>query len=313
LETKITKQKPYQQPAPALWFHFDGSIAENHRLSLRALGKTANHLQSAIDRAYLDVKYNDVFKYQKLKKDEYEDVEFIALDAQEGGYILEAVAQKTNEMTRAIMDRFNSAIVSAYDKDVSAGENESKGLIDQANLRSRVFKSNNEADTYDDFVSQELNQLSRSYGERSINKEVDQVLSLIRIDQFEDSIFEIQLYGTSSGPKLTFDKNRATRFHKVISERRVGTPLICELELRSLDAGGGGQASRGKAKNLASGKECTMLIPDPKVFGKLASHLRRIKRKRLKVVACPIYEYDAWDPKGGDIVVIEFIEVLEDE
>jgi hypothetical protein len=32
----------------------------------------------------------------------------------------------------------------------------------------------------------------------------------------------------------------------------------------------------------------------------------------LQVVACPVYEYDAWDPKAGDIVVIAFLGVLDD-
>lgn len=313
MDKAIIKQKPYQQPPPSVWFHFDGSIAENHRISLRTLGKTASHLQSAIDRAYLDVKYDSVFKYQKLKTTEYEAVEFITLDAQEGGYILEAIAKKSNDTAKAIIKRFNSALVSAHDKDLTAGETESNSLADQANLRSRVFDRNGEAITYDDFVSQELNQLSRSYGERSINKEVDQILSLIRVDRFQDSIFEIQLFGESSGPKLSFDNAKAKLFHKVISERRVGKPLIFELELRSLDAGKTGQVAHGKAKNLATNIECNMLIPNPRVFGKLVSHLRRSKRKRLLVVACPIFEYDSWDPVGGDVVVIEFLEVLPDE
>jgi hypothetical protein len=53
-------------PAPSVWFRFDGPITQNNHVSLRTLGKTIDHLQSAIDRAYLDVKYKDVFKYQKL-------------------------------------------------------------------------------------------------------------------------------------------------------------------------------------------------------------------------------------------------------
>ena len=93
----------------------------------------------------------------------------------------------------------------------------------------------------------------------------------------------------------------------------IGKPITVDIELRSLDAGKQGAIATGKAKNLHSEKECHMHIPDPKVFGKLTQHLRRVKRRHLQIIACPVYEYDAWDPKGGDIVVIAFLGVIDDQ
>lgn len=299
-------------PAPTIWFRFDGPITQNNRVSLRTLGKTIGHLQSAIDRAYLDVKYEDVFKYQKLKDAEYEDVEFIAMAPEEGSYIQEAIAKITNATTKGIIQRVNSALSNAYEKSGEASSPESISIRDQAIQRQQAFNKTKQAQTYENFVKQEIEQLSQAFGERSINKEIDQILSLIRIDKNRGSVFEISLYGTQQGPKFTFDNERASKFHRIVSERRIGKPLILDIELRSLDAGKSGAPAQGKAKNLTSGKECGMHIPDPKVLGKLAQHLRRVKRKRLQVVACPVYEYDAWDPKAGDIVVIAFLGVLDD-
>lgn len=309
---KLETGRATSPPTPSVRFRFDGPITRYNRVSLRTLGKTIEHLQSAIDRAYLDVKYGDVFKYQKLKEAEYEDVEFIAMAPEEGSYIQEAIAKISNVTTKGIIERMNGALTSAYEKTHSPQDIASISIRDQATQRQQVFGVTRQAQTYDDFVNQEISQLSHAFGERSINKEIDQILSLIRNEKNNGSVFEISLYGAKQGPKFTFDQERARRFHRVVSERRIGEPLVFEIELRSLDAGKSGAPAQGKAKNFSTGKECAMQIPDPKVFGKLAQHLRRVKRKRLQVVACPVYEYNAWDPKAGDIVVIAFLGVLDE-
>lgn len=308
----IENKTKHMPPGPSVWFRFDGPITENNKVSLRTLGKTVDHLQSALDRAYLDAKYKDVFKYQKLKEIEYQDVEFIIMPPEEGSYIQEAIAKISNATSRGIIARLNSALTNAYEKTNEQDETSSISIRDQATQRQQVFHATKLAQTYDDFVAQEINQLSQAFGERSINKEIDQILSLIRNDKNAGSVFEISLFDSKQGPKFTFDQERAARFHRVVSERRIGKPLLLEIELRSLDAGKSGTPAQGKAKNLASGKECSMHIPDPKVFGKLSQHLRKVKRKRLQVVACPVYEYDAWDPKAGDVVVIAFLGVIDD-
>jgi hypothetical protein len=297
---------------PTIWFRFDGPITQRNHVSLRTLGKTIGHLQSAIDRAYLDVKYDEVFKYQKLKESEYEDVEFIVMMPKEGSYIQEAIAKVTNATTKSIIQKINSALSSAYEKSNAPPTPHNTSVRDQAAQRQQVFNTTKEAQSYDEFVESEISQLSQAFSERSINKEIDQILSLIRCKKNSGSVFELSLYGTEQGPKFKFDRNRAARFHQIVSERRVGKPLVLNIELRSLDAGKPGTPALGKAKNLASDKECNMLIPDPEVFGKLANHLRQVKRRHLKVVACPVYEYDAWDPKAGDIVIIAFLGVLDD-
>ena len=63
--------------------HFDGEIAAHHYIMLRALSKSLTHLQCALDRAYLDVKYQGVWKYAKLSKDDYSEVIFSAGMSQE--------------------------------------------------------------------------------------------------------------------------------------------------------------------------------------------------------------------------------------
>ena len=69
--------------------HYDGDIAENHQIPMRTLGKCLVHVQSAIDRAHLDLKYDGIWKYARMANDDYPNTEYIVQAPNEGGYILD--------------------------------------------------------------------------------------------------------------------------------------------------------------------------------------------------------------------------------
>lgn len=297
------------KPNPAsIQIHFDGSIVNDHRVSIRTLGKTLGHLQNAVDRAYLDLRYGNVMKYQRLKKEEYSDTDFIALNPEEGGFILEMIS----ETGKKISDRLAIAVGIAYEKDIGRADVEHQRILEQAEMRAKVYKASGEAKNFKAFVATNEGDLARAFGDRSIVKEIDQVLSLIRTERYADSTFELSLYGTRAHPIYKFDAERASRFHDVVSQRRLGKPLLMTVELRSLDAGRQGQISHGKAKNIDTGKEFHFIVPDAVIFDRLARNLKRRKRDALAVVSCPIYEYDSFDPMGGDVVIIAFQGVVNE-
>ncbi|MEH4117034.1 hypothetical protein POX51_25650, partial [Escherichia coli] len=64
--------------------HFDGDIAPDHQVSLRTLSKSLGHLQSALDRAYLDIRHGNLWKYAKMHHDYYKDVELLVQPPREG-------------------------------------------------------------------------------------------------------------------------------------------------------------------------------------------------------------------------------------
>jgi hypothetical protein len=291
------------QPEPSITIHFDGPITVDHSISIRTLGKTLDHLQNAIDRSYLDIKYGNVFKHQRLKKVEYADVDFLARPPRDGGFILDMVS----ETGREIIDRLNSAIEGAYDADVEDAEDEHSRLIDQAFMRQRVYRTNGRATRFDRYVAREEGNLARAYGDRSIAKEIDQVLSQLRADRYEGSTLELSMYGSRAHPVYEFDADKAVTFHRVVSDRRLGDPILVRVELRSLDAGRGGQASTGKCRNTDTGREFNIMIPEAALFDQLARHLTRRRRRILEVVACPIFEYNSYDPNAGDMVLIDFV------
>jgi hypothetical protein len=266
------------------------------------LGKTLDHIQNAIDRSFLDLKYGNVIKHQRLKQDEYEDVDFLALSPTDGGFVMEMIS-KTG---KRIADRMAAAIEAAYESDVNEAGAEHRRLLEQADMRSRVYHTTHEAVPFDEFVAREEAGLARAYGDRSIVKEIDQVLSLLRVERYAGSTLNLTIYGTRTHPRLEFDAEKAAQFHTVVSERRLGEPLLMEIELRSLDAGRRNQVAHGKAVNVGTGKEFAFLVPSTRVFDRLARYLRRKRRRVVRVVACPVFEYNAYDHNAGDVVVIEF-------
>lgn len=246
-------------------FHYDGPIADNHNLTVRTLSITLKHLQSAIDRAYLDVTYGNVMKYQRLQKEDYPKVDFLALAPSEGGFIMDLVS----DTGRLIADRLAGAVLRAYEQRIVNANEEHRRLLDQAHTRAQVYAANPEVPTFQEFIQSEEGKLIRAYGERSIVKEIDQVLSTIRHERYEGSTLDLAISGSRAHPVVTFDSPRAAEFHKVVSARRLGDPLSMRMVLRSLDAAKPGQVARGKATNLDTGREFNFEIPSATVFNKL--------------------------------------------
>lgn len=302
----VTLKSIDETPA-SITFHFDGPIVDNHRITARTLGKTLDHMQNAIDRSYLDVTHGNVLKYQRLKNYEYAATDFLVLPPRDGGFILEMVSSKGKQ----IADRLFAAVATAYEQDVSDGATEHQRIMEQAAIRRSMFKKTGEATPYEDFLSKAEEQLAPAFADRSIVKEIDQVLSLIRTERHSGSTFDLTVYGSKPHGVLEFDSVSAARFHKVVSERRLGDPIILNMELRSMDAGRANQLAHGKATNAATGKEFNFLVPSTVEFDRMARYLKRQKRLPLKVVACPIFEYEAFDPYCGDMVVISFLGAID--
>lgn len=284
-------------------FHFDGSIALEHQVTARVLGKTLDHIQNAIDRAYLDIKYGNVIKYQRLKEAEYEEADFIVGKPKEGGFILDLASRYGKD----IADRLGSALTAAYDQDIQSATDEKTKILEQAQLRRRVFLKQKESTDYEKFIFDNEDIFARSFAERSIVKEIDQVLSLIRTDRYGDSVFEIQTYGHKASPKLSWNKLKSQKFHQVVSERGLGDPVRIPVEIRSLDKGGQNQPPKGKGKNKVTDKEFHFTVINSTIFNKLTPFLSKSKRGTIiYLIACPIFEFNSFDPNSGDMFVIDF-------
>ncbi len=282
--------------------HFDGPIARNHKVSLRVLSRTYEHMQRSIDRAYLDTKYGGVWKHARLKKEDYEHTEFIAEYPREGGIILDAIKDGAN----AIIDRLNGAISGPFEQALHQGIEEHHSIVEQLVSRKRDAHSQRQhLQTYQEMLDHPDAKIVRAFSDRSIIKEIDQIASLIRPEELDGSYLEINLSGTSSYPTYTFDALQAKRFHDVISHRELGKPVLTRVKIRLLDQGNKYGGMKAKVTNLESQRELILHLESEDDFRKLHPyHLH----DQVMIFACPVIEYGAYDPNGGDMYFIDIAE-----
>lgn len=281
--------------------HYDGPIAMGHVLPLRVVGGAFNNLQSAIDRAVLDVKYGTVWKHARLKRLDYPLAGFEITGFREGGFIAD-LRQSAGSYGPQIVDRIRSALVPGHAAAVSSAHETYNSLADQAGLRLSTLQTTAiSATPFSAFIESSNSEITGKYGDRSILKEFDQLLSPIRAKANNGSTLEITL-STDKTTTVSFNVETAKNFHRIVSTRRVGNPLIVEVLVRSLDQGNNFLSAKGKLKNMLTKRDFTLHIGDESAFNSLLPYLVKGKRQqKVNIIACPILEYESFDPYGGDM------------
>lgn len=281
--------------------HFDGPIATEHNVTLRTLSRTLDHMQAAINRAHLDVKYGQVWKHAQLKTEDYSQTDFLLGRPRDGGFIMDMASEIGSPIVRRIKQAVDAVLQAPVEE----------GLEEATRIRQQLQNRREQIDTniilprsYADFMNQPDPQMVRPYGDRSINKEIDQVLALIRRDEFAGSTFELGFAGDDiQTQNYLFDRATAVRFHNIVSKRALGEPLFCEGTLRSLDRGNQFAGRKGKFRNSVTGRDVNLYIAKGEDFDALGQYLRD-EAPLMKILACPMIEYGAFDPKGGDLLFV---------
>lgn len=179
--------------------HFDGPIVIEHKVSLRVMAKTYEHMQRAIDRAYLDTKYGSVWKHARLKQEDYERTEFLAEYPRECGIILDGI--KIGAET--IIDRINGALAVPFERAVQQGIEEHASIVEQLPQRRQFAHARREQlVTYQDMVDHPDARVVRAYSDRSIVKEIDQIASMVKPKELDGSYVELRLNGSRAHPRL---------------------------------------------------------------------------------------------------------------
>jgi hypothetical protein len=92
----------------SIQIHYDGDIIKNHRISMRTLGRTLFHLQNSMDRAFIDIKFGQLWKHSRLPSKYYSEIELIVQDPKEGGFILDFISQ--NDITKKVINKVSNAV-----------------------------------------------------------------------------------------------------------------------------------------------------------------------------------------------------------
>ncbi len=283
-------------------FHYDGPIAEKHKVTVRTLGHTLTHLQCAIDRAYLDLNYGAVAKHARLKAKEYPLTDFVVGQPADGGYILDLF----NSGRLKIVDRINLAVSRAFGEAANETLPFVESLVQQAERRAEAVKGGAQRPIgfSASMPAADLNNQRARYADRAINREVDQVLSQIRVDRYQGSTMELKLTGDRAHPIYKFDAATSARFHQVVSTRSLGHPVTLTVKFRALDGGNPSSHPIGKAIHKESGKVFIIHFKSADDFNSVVPYMRANKRPEVTIVACPVLEYDVFDWDAGDMFFI---------
>ncbi|SYZ57864.1 hypothetical protein CPBF367_41470 [Xanthomonas arboricola pv. juglandis] len=284
-------------------FHYDGPIATDHKVTLRTLGSTLNHLQSAIDRATIELRHGQVRKHARLRTDDYPFADFIVGEPQDGGYILNLI----NSGPLRIVDRITAAMDRAFREASSESLNFTESLASQAERREIAVHAGAQrpiALSNSEVVNQNPEARQLRYADRAINREIDQVLAQLRVDRYEGSTLELILAGTNTSPAYLFDREKAQRFHHVVAERTLGDPLLLEVRLRALDGGSKSRYPVGKAIHVESGLTFGLHFRSSDSFNSVVGYMRSGDAPIVSIIACPIIEYGTFDSQAGDMFFI---------
>jgi len=284
--------------------HFDGAIAIDHKLSLRVMARTYQHMQRALDRAYLILEHGEVWKHARLKDEEYEETEFIAEYPREGGVILDAIRAGGE----AIVTRVYAAVRPVFEQAAQHGLNEAQTLAAQlAARRDYVDHMRRDTQTFASITEDPPDDWAERYSDRSVVKEVDQLIQQITLERYAGSTVEIALAGRDWFPPFAFDGAAAQRFHKAAAHRELGPPLRLPARIRSLDAGGKYARPKAKILNLVTGREAILHLANEADF--LALHPHHTA-EHVMLYVCPVLEAGGFDLHGGDL---QFLAVSQDD
>lgn len=281
--------------------HFDGPITVEHKVSIRVLARTYEHMQRAIDRAYLIEVHGQVWKHARLTDEQYAETEFIAEYPVEGGIILDAV----REGAGAIVDRIANSIRPIFETAIQHGLDEHQAIAQQhAERLQYVNAMRRNTPPFQHIAENPPANWAAAYSNRSVVKEIDQLVAQITPEPLQNSSVDITLRGNSAHLPFEFNANIAKRFHKLASRRDLGNALIVPAVIRSLDRGNRYAKPSAKVLNLVTNREVALHLSSIYDFDALHEHHNG---EPVELFVCPIIEALGFDVHGGDLMFIAVV------
>lgn len=276
-----------------LHLHFDGDITRNHTVSLRTLGQSLHHLQGAVNRAHLDVRYGEVWKNARLTAQDYEQTELWTRPPSEGGYIIEFFEKSPR--LKQTLTRIVSAVSPAVEKSKTQALANAGSLANQSALREEQVRLGIiDPQTYEKYIPTAS---QHPYGDRAINKEIDQLIGVVRHKNAGQSTVELIVCADIPIP-FKFNRVASENFHSLVSKRNLGEPLIFSVKVTELDA----INKSAKVINVVTDRMIKLQYRSDLEFELIKKYLG--EQVLMNFLGSPIYEGGAYDAKGGDVFFI---------
>src|SRR5690606_10992841 len=123
----------------------------------------------------------------------------------------------------------------AMERVLQEGEEVADTLVQQVNNgKNQIARGLIEPTDYQDLIDRPKRKYVRKYAGRAINRELDQILSIVRSQHSGESSLTLNLMGSST-ESYQFKRYKSEKFHKIVSRREIGEPVVYIVKARQLD------------------------------------------------------------------------------
>ncbi|RAS22851.1 hypothetical protein BX591_12256 [Paraburkholderia bryophila] len=288
--------------AASIQLTLDGGLLQGpHNVTVRTLSRSMTSIQAAVDRAFLDIRFGQVFKHARLRVVDYADADFLVGEMYEGSFVIDFLSDRGGPIVRRMIE----AIKNPYEQAVAGADQEVHDIARQIEgVKGQVLNNIVHPQAYEDFLNAPDPEATRAYGDRSITKNIDHMLTPVR--KIEDATLKLTMKASDEEGAQTFDFNPAiaSDFSRIVSSRKLGAPVIFRGSLRALDRGHRKSNFKGKFTNFVNNKDMILQIQSEADLVQLVPYLNE---EEMTIIACPIIEYDAFDPNAGDIQFLSIV------
>lgn len=249
-------------------------------------------MQSALDRSYLDIEQGLIRKHSHLHHSKHSFADIYFSQTRPGSFIIKF--EKAEQLTKRMLDRLSQVIRSPYERALSTNQDLTTTLNDDYESRLLQVNNSTQLQLYTSEIEDEL--VTRNYSERSIVKEIDQLVSPLRNGSDQNHI-NLKIVASNT-VTYEFDRNKANYFHKIVSKRELGTPCIYHLNIRVINA----NTKKVTAMNAATRNQCTMHFRNDDIFREFTQAYN--VNQNITIIASPVLEYSTYDTNAGDIYFI---------
>lgn len=283
----------------------DGTLAPDHRISLRTISHTLPHLQRAIDKIVLYEKYGEIKKHSALPSSLYSSADLFLDNFEEGSIKIPLIGN----LLEGVGARLNQFLKEPYENAAQDFELITRPLPEQLEIvRSNIQKKNTNYITQKDLIDG-AERLERSFTQAAVLKDLNNMLAPLRASSSIDDTMEIINNSSGQTATYTFSHDDAKSFGKVVTRKRLAKPVVYSGKLEGL--------KKTKNKNFPcvgnfistqTNQEMNLLFAseeDAIVLNKF-----NLSNLTFSIWACPLAVYESFDQIRGDIVFTSFIEQI---
>lgn len=278
--------------------HYDGPITVDHKVSIRVLAKTYEHMQRSLDRAFLIERYGNAWKHARLKANQYQETDFLAEYPREGGIFLEAVKREAG----ALVDRVANSIRPVFESAAAQGLERQASITAQLiERREYVQGMGQRTQTFEQVRAAPPPNWASAYSNRAVVKEIDQLVAQVVPARLAGSVVDITLIGEEAHLPFQFTPVIARRFHIIASARELGAPMILTASIRTLDRGNRHTKPSARIINISTGREAILHITGIEDLERLRPFFDGTE---VRLFVSPIVEALGFDLNGGDFIFL---------